>query len=161
MSQISSAWLARVGLRRSAGSRDRRPGFARIDGFERVLGINEGADAPFFLGLGTVCSAIVVLPEAFRAIDLDDAPLGQGRRHTSAISRPSEPVEMGLDLHTCSISRRDDRALAEGTLDLGESAGPGHFDLLPIFPLTSRNFCCHSYITLGDLSEAGMDRVSQ
>ena len=48
-----------------------------VAGVERVLGVDEGADAALLLGLGDDVQRQRGLARAFRAVDLDDPALGQ------------------------------------------------------------------------------------
>src|SRR5205085_10227430 len=93
---------------------------ARIDRIERVLGIDEGADAALLLRLGEAVQRERGLAGGFRAVDLDHA----AARQAADAERDVEPERAGgdaLDLHRLVVlAELHDRALAEGALDLGE-----------------------------------------
>src|SRR5690606_1288920 len=93
---------------------------AGIDRVERMLRIDEGADAALLLRLGDRVQRQRRLAGAFRAVNLDDAPLGQ----TADAERDVEAERAGrdrLDLHALVLAAEaHDRTLAEGSLDLRE-----------------------------------------
>ena len=95
---------------------------AGIDRIERMLGIDEGADAALLLGFGDGLQRQRRLARAFRPIDLDDAPAGRPPM-PSAISRLSEPVEtVSISTMLSFPAELHDRALAEGERSIWESA---------------------------------------
>ena len=86
-------------------------------GLDIALGIDEGAVAALLLGFGDDVQRERGLARAFRAVDLDDAALGQA---TDA-ERDIEAQRAGrdrLDLHMLALAELHDRSLAEGALDL-------------------------------------------
>jgi hypothetical protein len=111
--------LAGVGLRDQQVRRGDAE-LAGIDRVERVLGVDEGADAALLLRLGDGVQRQRRLARAFRPVDLDDA----AARQAADAERDVEAERAGrdrLDLDRLLVLRRaHDRALAEGALDLGE-----------------------------------------
>ena len=93
---------------------------ARIDRIERVLGIDEGADAALLLRFGDGVQRERGLAGGFRPVDLDHA----AARQAADAERDVEPERAGgdrLDVHRLVVlAELHDRALAEGALDLGE-----------------------------------------
>ena len=93
---------------------------AGIGRIERMLGIDEGADAALLLGLGDGVQGQRRLARRFRPVDLDDA----AARQAADAERDVEPERAGrdgLDLHRLlALAEPHDRALAEGALDLRE-----------------------------------------
>ena len=93
---------------------------ARIDRIERVLGIDEGADAALLLRLGDAVQRERGLAGGFRPVDLDHAPA----RQAADAERDVEAERAGgdrLDVHRLVVlAEPHDRALAEIALDLGE-----------------------------------------
>jgi hypothetical protein len=91
---------------------------AGIGRVERVLGVDKGADAAFFLGFGNGVQRQRGLAGAFRAVDLDHPAL----RQAADAERQIEPERAGrhhLDRFAGSLGAHPhDRALAEGALDL-------------------------------------------
>jgi hypothetical protein len=67
-----------------------------------MLGIDEGADAALLLGFGDGVQRQRRLARGFRPVDLDDAARGSPPT-PSAMSRPSEPVEIvSISTPACS-----------------------------------------------------------
>ena len=91
---------------------------ARIDRIERVLGIDEGADAALLLRLGDAMQRQRGLARGFRPVDLDHA----AARQAADAERDVEPERAGghgLDVHRLPVlAEPHDRALAEAALDL-------------------------------------------
>ena len=92
----------------------------RIDRIERVLGIDEGADAALLLGLGDGVQRERGLAGGFRPVDLDDTPA----RQAADAERDIEPERAGrndVDIHRLVVlAELHDRAFAEIPLDLGQ-----------------------------------------
>ena len=93
---------------------------AGIDRIERMLRVDEGADAALLLGLGDGVQGQRRLARRFRPVDLDDAAAGQ----TADAERDVEAERTrrdGFDFHRLlALAEPHDRALAEGALDLRE-----------------------------------------
>ena len=93
---------------------------ARIDRVERVLGIDEGADAALLLRFGQAMQRERGLAGGFRPVDLDHA----AARQAADAERDVEPERAGgdgVDVHRLVVlAEPHDRALAEIALDLGE-----------------------------------------
>ena len=93
---------------------------AGIAGVERVLGVDEAADAAGLLRLGDDVQRERRLARGFRPVDLDDA----AARQAADAERDVEAERAGR--HGGDVDRRlvlaeaHDRALAEGPLDLAE-----------------------------------------
>ena len=88
-----------------------------IDRVERVLGVDEGADAALALLLGEHVQRERGLARALGPVDLDDAALGQ----PADAERDVEADRAGrdrLDVEGGRRSEAHDRALAEAALDL-------------------------------------------
>ena len=77
---------------------------------------------PFFCASAMTCSASVVLPELSGPKISTMRPRGRPPM-PSAISRPSEPVEIDFDLGDGALAELHHRALAEVALDLAERRG--------------------------------------
>jgi hypothetical protein len=85
-----------------------------------VSGIDEGADAALLLLLGNDMQGERRLARAFRAIDLDDAPLGQAADPQRDVEA-ERPRRRRLDvLHRVVAAEPHDRTLAELPFDLRE-----------------------------------------
>ena len=111
--------LAGVGLRDQEVV-DLDPELARIDRVERVLGVDEGADAALLLGFRHGVQASVVLPERFRPVNLDHPPARQPADAERDVEAERARWD-GLDIHRLVVlAEPHDRALAEIALDLGE-----------------------------------------
>ena len=91
---------------------------ARINRVERVLGVDEGADAALLLRLGDGVQRERGLARGFRPVDLDHP----AARQPADAERDVEPERAGrdrLDLdRLLALAEPHDRALAEGALDL-------------------------------------------
>ena len=124
VSAISSACSPCVGLRDQQVV-DIDAELARIDRVERVLGIDEGADAALLLGFGDGVQRQRGLAGGFRPVDFDDA----AARQAADAERDVEPERAGrdgLDVHRLVVlAELHDRALAEMPLDLGQRGVQG------------------------------------
>ena len=93
---------------------------AGIDRIERVLGVDEGADAALLLGLGDDVQRQRGLAGGFRPVDFDHP----AARQAADAERDVEPERAGghdLDVHRLVVlAELHDRALAEIPLDLGQ-----------------------------------------
>ena len=98
---------------------------AGIDWIERVLGVDEGADAAFFLGFGNGVQRKRGLAGRFRPVDFHHP----AARQTADAKRDVEPERArgnGLDIHGLIVfAKLHHRALAELTLDLAQRSGQG------------------------------------
>ena len=121
---------------------------AGIDRVERMLGVDEGADAALLLRLGDDVQRQRGLAGGFRPVDLDDA----AARQAADAERDVEAERAGrdrLDVHRLVVlAEPHDRALAEGALDLGERGiqrlrliHGGTFDETQ----SGRGHCCNPY----------------
>ncbi len=94
------------------------PELPRIDGVERVLGVDEAANAAALLRLGDDMERERGLAGGFRAVNLDDA----AARQAADAERDVEPERAGgngLDLHRLLVlAETHDGALAAIPLDL-------------------------------------------
>ncbi|MFB0492244.1 hypothetical protein ABIE45_004830 [Methylobacterium sp. OAE515] len=124
MSVISRGLLARVGLRDQQVV-EVHAELAGVDRIERVLGIHEGADTALLLGFGDRMKRQRRLAGRFGTVDLDYTAAGQ----TADAEGDVEPERTGGDgldlLHLVVLAEPHDRALAEGTLDLGQGGVNG------------------------------------
>ena len=77
---------------------------------------------PFFCASAMTCSASVVLPELSGPKISMMRPRGRPPM-PSAISSPSEPVEIDFDLGDGALAELHHRALAEIALDLAQRRG--------------------------------------
>ena len=92
----------------------------RIARVERVLGVDERADAAELLGLGDGRERQRRLARAFRTIDFDDPPARQPA-NTKCDIEPKRTGRDRLDLdRLVMLAEPHDRALAEGALDLAQ-----------------------------------------
>ena len=111
--------LARVGL----GDQEIvqvDPELAGIDRIERMLRVDEGADAALLLGLGDGVQGQRRLARGFRPVDLDDAAAGQAADAERDVEAERTRRD-GLDFNRLlALAEPHDRALAEGALDLRE-----------------------------------------
>ena len=111
--------LAGVGLR-DQQIVDIDPELAGIDRVERVLGVDEGADAALLLRLGQAVQRQRGLAGGFRPVDLDHP----AARQAADAERDVEAERAGgdgVDVHRLVVlAEPHDRALAEIALDLGE-----------------------------------------
>ncbi|MBS1183184.1 MAG: hypothetical protein H6Q99_3064 [Proteobacteria bacterium] len=90
---------------------------ASIDRVERVLGIDESADAAALLRLGHGVQRQRRLARRLRTVDLDDTPL----RQAADAERNVETERAGryrLDFHHLPLAEAHDGPLAESPLDL-------------------------------------------
>src|SRR6185312_13006454 len=101
------------------------PKLARIDHVERVLGVDEGADAAELLRLGHRVQRERGLAGRFRPVDFHDAAARQAANAEGDI----EPERAGrdrLDVHGLVVfAETHNRALAELALDLAERGRQG------------------------------------
>ena len=111
--------LAMIGLRDQEVV-DLDAELAGIDRVERVLGVDEGADAALLLGFGDGVQRERGLAGRFRPVDFDHAPA----RQAADAERDIEPERAGgndVDIHRLVVlAELHDRALAEIPLDLGQ-----------------------------------------
>ena len=124
VSAISSACSPCVGLRNQQVV-DIDAELARIDRIERVLGIDEGADAALLLRFGDGVQRERGLAGGFRPVDFDHP----AARQAADAERDVEPERAGrddLDVHRLVVlAELHDRALAEIALDLGQRGVKG------------------------------------
>jgi len=74
------------------------------------------------------CKVSVVLTGRLRSVDLYDTGREASQPIPSAMSRPSDPVDNGLDVIRCgSVAQSHDRALAELLFDLAQRGGKCFF----------------------------------
>jgi hypothetical protein len=95
---------------------------AGIDWIERMLGIDEGADAALLLCLGHAMQRQRGLAGRFRPENLDHPP----PRQTADTERNIQPERTGrdrFDLDPVALAELHDRAFAKLALDLGERGG--------------------------------------
>ena len=124
----------------------------RVDGVDRMLGVDEGADAPAGLGLGDDVVDQRRLARGLRAEDLDDPAL----RHAADAEREVERDRPGrdrLDVHDGLAAELHDRAGAELALDLADGRLQGRVLGLGVLRAgldrrrLGRFVCCHVQIT--------------
>ena len=119
VSAISSACSPVSGweIRRSV---DLHPELARIDGIERMLGVDEAADAAGLLRLRHHLQRERGLAGQFRAVNLDDAPARQAADAECDVEAEGAGGDR-LDVHGLIVGAEPhDRALAVHLLDLRE-----------------------------------------
>ena len=90
-----------------------------VDGIERVLGIDEGADAALLLRLGQDLESQRGLAGRLRPVDLDDAAARQAADAEGDVEA-ERACRQRLDLDALVGAEPHDRALAVHLLDLGE-----------------------------------------
>ena len=91
---------------------------ARIDRIERVLGIDEGADAAALLGLGDAMQRQRRLARGFRPVDFHH-PAARQAADPERDVEAERAARNGLDLdRLAALAEPHDRALAEGPFDL-------------------------------------------
>ena len=91
---------------------------AGIDRIERMLGVDEGADAALLLGFGHGVQRQRRLARAFRPVDLDDAAVRQAADAERDVEA-ERAGRNGLDLDDLLVrAEPHDRALAESAFDL-------------------------------------------
>ena len=119
--------LARIGLRHDQFV-DIDAQLLRIDGIERMFGVDESRGSAGLLRFGDAMQRESGLARAFGTVDFDDA----ATRQTADAERDVEPERSGrdrLDLHRFLRSELHHRALAERAIDLREC---GVERLLPV-----------------------------
>ena len=122
------------------------PELAGIDRIERVLGIDEGADAAVFWASAMMCRASVVLPDDSGPKISTTRPRGRPPM-PSAMSRPSEPVDtVSTSIGRLPLPSRMIEPLPKFR-SIWESAASNAFDLSMEEPSTRRNaaawaICC-------------------
>ena len=131
-SAISSACSPLSGCETSRLSMS-TPSLLRVDGVERVLGVDEGGHAAAALGLGDHVQRERRLARGLRAVDLDDAAAGQAADAERGVERERAGGDGG-DVDLLPAAEAHDRALAELLVDLGE----GGLDRLASAPASPR-----------------------
>ncbi len=94
---------------------------AGVAGVERVLGVDEGAGAALLLRFGDRVQRHGGLAGAFRTVDLDHAAARQAADAECDVEAERAGGDH-VDMVVGALPHAHDRALAEGPLDLGESA---------------------------------------
>src|SRR5450759_3562992 len=97
------------------------PKLARVDRIERVLGVDEGADAALFLGLGDDMQGQGGLAGRFRPINLDD-PAAREAADPQGDIEPKRTGRHRIDLdHFLVFSEPHDRAFSKSSFNLRQS----------------------------------------
>ena len=93
---------------------------ARVGGVDRVLGVDEGADAAHLLGLGDDLVDERRLSRGLGAEDLDDAPARDAAHAEREVERQRAGRDRGHRDGGGVVAEAHQRALAELALDLGD-----------------------------------------
>jgi hypothetical protein len=97
---------------------------SRVLGVERVLGVDEGADAAPLLGLADGRQRQGGLTRRLRAVDLDDAAAREAADADRVVDGDRAAGDR-FDGHGLALTEAHDRSLAELAFDLGERAFDG------------------------------------
>src|SRR6185312_5389009 len=101
------------------------PDLKKKDHVERMLGVDEGADAALLLRFGNGVQRQSRLARRLRPVDFDDAAARQAANAERDVE-PERPARNRLDVHGLVVlAELHDRALAELALNLAERGGQG------------------------------------